>query len=400
MGLMKQMYTTLGKQLEKCHPYHADQQEHVKHVSQHKFGTKLMAAAEDAMQGKLDAARGSAEGAAPDTDARTQTGFEMVFAKAARIELDLGQLEANYKKSLHTQVFDPISDIVEKELAPVAAERKLLDAAAQNAERARKKQWETSGKKPSEKEAAKDPAKVAAHAAKEEAATDLSESMATKLRAAEGVYSLALGKVMSQDKRLAEPLVNLVQEQLAYHRSAVMLLERALPNIMNHFDQLGAHAGPFGNCLPEKGVPLCILQCCAVVNRDGLDVEGIFRRAGAKSKMRNIQAKISNGTADFGTREGYEYDIHAIAGTIKKYLRELPEPLFTFPLYDQWTSALYIEDNDEKLYELQRLVESLPPGNKDTLKFLTQFFANVASHGEVNLMKESNLSLVIGPNLL
>ena len=83
-----------------------------------------------------------------------------------------------------------------------------------------------------------------------------------------------------------------------------------------------------------------------------------------------------------------------------RYLRDLPEPLFMYGKWEEWTTALYIENNDEKLYELQRLVDSLPEGHRATLKFLTRFFANVAKYGDINLMKESNLSLVIGPNLL
>ena len=35
-----------------------------------------------------------------------------------------------------------------------------------------------------------------------------------------------------------------------------------------------------------------------------------------------------------------EADIHAVAGTLKQYFRELPDPLFTANLYTQFTDAL------------------------------------------------------------
>lgn len=35
-----------------------------------------------------------------------------------------------------------------------------------------------------------------------------------------------------------------------------------------------------------------------------------------------------------------EADIHAVAGTLKQYFRELPDPLFTASLYPQFTEAL------------------------------------------------------------
>jgi hypothetical protein len=45
------------------------------------------------------------------------------------------------------------------------------------------------------------------------------------MQAAEGEYSQALAEVLKQDKQLAQPLINLVEEQLAFHQSAIMLLE-------------------------------------------------------------------------------------------------------------------------------------------------------------------------------
>lgn len=32
-------------------------------------------------------------------------------------------------------------------------------------------------------------------------------------------------------------------------------------------------------------------------------------------------------------------DIHAVAGTLKQYLRELPDPLLTLDLYNDWIAA-------------------------------------------------------------
>ena len=211
---MRQMYGTLVKQVEKGHPFNSDAAEHLKNVPQHKFGTKLMACVEEAKQGKLDAhhthsTAAPAEGA--DARPRTQTAFELVYSKAARIQLDLGQLEANYKSSLHREVTVPVGEIVEKELEPVAKERKKLEAAAHDAKDATKKSVHQSEKANSMKAKSADAAK-----AKEEAAKDLMTLKATQLKAAEGVYSLALASVMDQDKRLAEPLINLIQEQLAY----------------------------------------------------------------------------------------------------------------------------------------------------------------------------------------
>jgi len=113
------MYGTLVKQVDKQHPYNVDATEHMKLVPQHKFGTKLMACVEEAKQGKLDAHHTTSTAATADgaeVNPRTQSAFELVYAKAAGIQLHLGQLEANYRSNLHSKVTVPVGEIVEKDL--------------------------------------------------------------------------------------------------------------------------------------------------------------------------------------------------------------------------------------------------------------------------------------------
>jgi len=38
-------------------------------------------------------------------------------------------------------------------------------------------------------------------------------------------------------------------------------------------------------------------------------------------------------------------DVHIIAGILKSYLRELPDPILSFALYDDWINAV-IQNND------------------------------------------------------
>ena len=78
------------------------------------------------------------------------------------------------------------------------------------------------------------------------------------------------------------------------------------------------------------------------------------------------------------------------------YLRELPEPLLCSDKYDQWMAAVYIDDNDARLYQIQKIIEALPAGHRKTLKFLTLFCSNVAKNAEINKMFHKNLGIVIG----
>lgn len=101
------------------------------------------------------------------------------------------------------------------------------------------------------------------------------------------------------------------------------------------------------------------------------------------------------------------YDVHTIAGLLKLYLRELPEPLFTFSLYHQWikVAAQILERNkkeedEELLVALRELVEQLPKTNRDNLGHLIRFLHLLTCHKESNKMTASNLSITMAPSLI
>jgi len=68
--------------------------------------------------------------------------------------------------------------------------------------------------------------------------------------------------------------------------------------------------------------------------------------------------------------------------------------------YNEWLGSIRVEDHNEKLYEMQSLVQQLPRGHFDTLKFICKFAFNVSKFEEENKMGVKNLALVFGPNFL
>eukprot|EP00039_Didymoeca_costata_P019790 m.338951 g.338951 ORF g.338951 m.338951 type:complete len:500 (+) comp18607_c0_seq1:92-1591(+) len=363
VNVMRNSYIQFSKGLEEMYPNVSDEQRLLKKIPQHVLGTKLMAHTES-------------------TQDHEQHPFELLFAKCARVQLDLGQLQAFCHHSVRNKVIAKVQGVSET-LSVAATKRKTVVSATSDVESTRKKL---------------EAATLKGNKDKQDQLQDSYESSVTSLKAAHGAYSLALANAIHDDKAMAEPLVDLLQEQLAYHKSAIQLIEAALPSVKDQFNKLGKSVGAFGCPVPEDKVPDVLQQCCAVINRDGLDTEGIFRLAGSQSKIRNLRAAINNNTADFTSIEGYEYDIHAVAALIKLYFRELPEPLLCSKYYDEWINAAFMEDNDERLQEMKRLLELLPPGNQKTMNYISKFMANVAKHD--NKMETKNLGIVIGPNLL
>lgn len=68
---------------------------------------------------------------------------------------------------------------------------------------------------------------------------------------------------------------------------------------------------------------------------EGLEIEGIFRLSGSARDIDKMKDQLDRG-------KGMELDgqdCHAIAGLLKLWLREMPEPLLTYDLYDNWIAC-------------------------------------------------------------
>ena len=55
-------------------------------------------------------------------------------------------------------------------------------------------------------------------------------------------------------------------------------------------------------------------------------------------------------------------DVHSVSSLLKMYFRELPNPLCTYYLYDQFVEAARAPEN-ERLVMMRDVVQQLPPPN-------------------------------------
>ena len=85
----------------------------------------------------------------------------------------------------------------------------------------------------------------------------------------------------------------------------------------------------------KANLPFIIVQCVAAVDHFGLQTEGIYRVSGSVNTLAKLKHMFDfePGNIDFGIPDGFFGDIHPVAGILKLYLRELPEPLLTWKLY-------------------------------------------------------------------
>jgi Rho GTPase-activating protein RGD1 len=91
-------------------------------------------------------------------------------------------------------------------------------------------------------------------------------------------------------------------------------------------------------------LPLIVAQCVIAVDQFGITSEGIYRVSGTTSNLAKLKHlfDFEPDNIDFRTPTGFFGDIHAVAGILKQYLRELPEPLLTREYYKDFIEVARI----------------------------------------------------------
>ncbi|XP_072798908.1 rho GTPase-activating protein 17 isoform X4 [Vicugna pacos] len=207
---------------------------------------------------------------------------------------------------------------------------------------------------------------------------------------------------MAKEGEYGQFFVTLLEAQADYHRKALAVLEKALPELRAHQDKW-AEKPAFGTPLEEhlkrsgREIALPIEACVMLLLETGMKEEGLFRIGAGASKLKKLKAALDCSTSHL---DEFYSDPHAVAGALKSYLRELPEPLMTFNLYEEWTQVASVQDQDKKLQDLWRTCQKLPPQNFVNFRYLIKFLAKLAQTSDINKMTPSNIAIVLGPNLL
>uniref|UniRef100_UPI003AABE9F5 active breakpoint cluster region-related protein isoform X2 n=1 Tax=Centroberyx gerrardi TaxID=166262 RepID=UPI003AABE9F5 len=146
-------------------------------------------------------------------------------------------------------------------------------------------------------------------------------------------------------------------------------------------------------------VPYIVRQCIEEVEKRGIDEVGIYRISGVATDIQALKTAFDTNTKDILVMLS-DMDINAIAGTLKLYFRELPEPLLTDRLYPAFMEGIALSDPAAKENCMMHLLRSLPDPNLITFLSLLEHLKRVAEKEPINKMSLHNLATVFGPTLL
>ncbi|CRL08178.1 CLUMA_CG020965, isoform A [Clunio marinus] len=159
---------------------------------------------------------------------------------------------------------------------------------------------------------------------------------------------------------------------------------------------LGEHLMNSGQDIPM------VLKCCAeFIEKYGI-VDGVYRLSGITSNIQKLRRAFDEERIPDLMQTEIKQDIHAVTSLLKMYFRELPNPLCTYQLYDNFVEAIQVrsEIDETRLKMIKQTVRKLPPPHYRTLKYLACHLNRIAKHSVNTGMTERNIAIVWAPNLL
>jgi hypothetical protein len=150
-------------------------------------------------------------------------------------------------------------------------------------------------------------------------------------------------------------------------------------------------------------IPALVQECVSAMKTMDMSVEGVFRKNGNIKRLNDMKEEMdAKGSADVDLMKENPVQVAAL---LKKFLRELPDPLLTNKLHKLWITSQRIEDSDRRRRVLHLTCCLLPKPHRDTMEVLFTFLNWVSSFSHVDeesgsKMDIHNLATVITPNVL
>nr|XP_020460313.1 rho GTPase-activating protein 44-like isoform X3 [Monopterus albus] len=300
-----------------------------------------------------------------------------------------------FELTIERDVIEPLYELAEVEIPNIQKQRKHLAKLVLDMDSARTRYYQSS-------KSSGLSSNLQSTGAKADHLREEMEEAANRMEICRDQLSADMYSFVAKEIDYASYFQTLIEFQAEYHRKSLELLQSVLPQIKAH-QETWAEKPCYGKPLEEhlalsgRDIAFPIEACVTMLLECGMQEEGLFRIAPSASKLKKLKASLDCGVLDV---QEYSADPHAIAGALKSYLRELPEPLMTFELYNDWIQASNIQDQDKRLQALLKACEKLPHANNNNFKYLIKFLSKLTEYQDVNKMTPGNIAIVLGPNLL
>ncbi|KFQ69795.1 SH3 domain-binding protein 1, partial [Phaethon lepturus] len=339
----------------------------------------------------------------------TESSLGKALEMGCCIQSSLAKILAEFEIALEHDVLQPLNKLSEEELPIILKHKKTLQKLISDWNTIKSRLNQAAKSSSNSSGAGAGPGASSA-ANKLETLKEEEEEVKRKVEQCKDEYMADLYHFSTKEDSYASYFVRLLEIQAQYHRQSLGSLDSALAELKESHSQkepslaadtpvAGYYGVPLETHLKSLGreIALPIEACVMMLLASGMREEGLFRLAAGASVLRKLKSSLASGS---NALEEFYSDPHAVAGALKSYLRELPQPLMTFELYNEWVKVASLKDVDSRVQSLQDTCSRLPQESYSNLRYLIKFLAKLAEHQEVNKMTPSNIAIVLGPNLL
>ncbi|GAU99779.1 hypothetical protein RvY_10731 [Ramazzottius varieornatus] len=147
-------------------------------------------------------------------------------------------------------------------------------------------------------------------------------------------------------------------------------------------------------------VPAVITQCIRMIEARGFnpsDGEGLYRVPGSDKMVKELKREMYKSPSRTLKPETLHAvgDVHVLCTFLKNILLSLKEPLITYALWPQFSSAAE-QSGSQEIYNL---IKQLPEPNRHTLAVLMLHLRRVVDHPELRMTAE-NLQKCMAPSIV
>ncbi|KAF8159681.1 hypothetical protein B0H34DRAFT_704400 [Crassisporium funariophilum] len=149
-------------------------------------------------------------------------------------------------------------------------------------------------------------------------------------------------------------------------------------------------------------VPSFIDDVISAMRQMDMSIEGIFRKNGNIRRLRELGDAIDRDPSSVDLTQDNPVQLAAL---LKKFLRDLPDPLMTYKLHRLFVSSQSLPSDEDRKRYLHLICLLLPKSHRDTMEVLFVFLKWVASFAHLDAatgskMDLGNLATVICPSIL
>lgn len=151
-------------------------------------------------------------------------------------------------------------------------------------------------------------------------------------------------------------------------------------------------------------VPAIVRQCIYVIDKYGLEIEGIYRKSANVLEVSRIKSEIdkdpSNISMILPPKNYSDSDIYLVGSLLKTFFANLPDTLLPRDMTEEIKTCLSIEDPTTRKNYMHGIIYKLPDGQYWTLRSLIFHLKRVLENEPKNRMGLKALCIIWGPTVI